>query len=327
MRKHYAKFIFLFIVIAAIFFARWMYPGIAAVPFSADATGSTAQNGGASSTVPALVLPQTSIDAAAPPDGNGQAVATISTSSAALTPLPVFTNAAYMVADLSNGTVYAGSNITKRWPTASLTKLMAATVILDHLSTSTQITITPQMFAVDPDEQTLVIGGTYTVEDLLHVMLMPSSNVAAEAMADFIGHAQFMNEMNARAEQWGMKNTYFADTSGISAANESSASDLLILAQHIYQNYPDILALTDTPVTAITELNSGRHISVRSINQFAGAPNFIGGKTGNTPQAGGNLLSIFNDNGTPIFVTVLGAPALPFKDTSALYSWFQENYR
>jgi len=204
---------------------------------------------------------------------------------------------------------------------------MTATLVFDQLSTSTRITITPQMFAADPDEHILVIGGTYTVEDLLHVMLMPSSNVAAQAMADYIGQAQFMNAMNARAEQWGMTQTYFADPSGISAANESSASDLLILAQHIYNSYPGILALTNTPAVTITELNSGKTARVQSINAFVGEPNFVGGKTGNTPQAGGNLLSIFDHGGHPVFITVLGAPALPFKDTSALYSWFRANYQ
>ena len=82
------------------------------------------------------------------------------------------------------------------------------------------------MFAADPDEQTLVDRRDIYREDLLHVMLMPSSNVAAQAMADYIGSAQFMNEMNARAAQWGMTETYFADPSGISAANESTANDL-----------------------------------------------------------------------------------------------------
>jgi D-alanyl-D-alanine carboxypeptidase len=231
-----------------------------------------------------------------------------------------------MIADLSTGNAVVGSNAESRWPTASITKLMTATLVLDQLSPTTTITVTPQMFSADPDEYTLKIGGTYTVEDLLHVMLMPSSNVAAQAFADTIGQAQFMNEMNARATQWGMTSTYFADPSGISAANESSANDLLILAQHIYTDYPQILALTDTPVTTITELNSGEKITVRSINNFAGAPGFVGGKTGNTPQAGGNLLSIFNDNGTPVFITVLGAPALPFIDTSELYSWYKTNY-
>lgn len=333
MTKHYEKFIFLIVVIAAIFFARLIYPNISGVP-SAAATPQTADVQQSATTPPALVLSQTTLDASAPLDGNGQNNITDDSAGAntvfthvATTTLPTFTSASYLVADLSKGAVLAGSNITQRWPTASLTKLMSATLIFDQLATSTRITITPQMFAVDPDEYTLTIGGTYTVEDLLHLALMPSSNVAVEAMADFIGHTQFINEMNARAQAWGMTSTYFADTSGISAANESSASDLLILAQHIYQNYPGILALTNTPVATITELNSGKTITVHSINQFAGTPGFVGGKTGNTPQAGGNLLSIFNDGGHPVLIVVLGAPALPFKDTAALYSWFKTDYK
>jgi D-alanyl-D-alanine carboxypeptidase len=308
-----------------------MYPDISGVPSVASADGQAAQTADAQQTLtapPTLVLPQTSISATAQPDGS---VVNTSTSSGQTAvgniPLPTFTNESYMVADLSTGAVLAGSNVAARWPTASLTKLMTATLIFDQLATSTRITITPQMFAADPSEHTLVIGGTYTVEDLLHLMLMPSSNVAAQAMADYIGQAQFMNEMNARAEQWGMTDTYFADPSGISAANESSAHDLLILAQHVYDSYPGIIALTDTPAAAITELNSGKRINIQSINAFVGEPNFIGGKTGNTPQAGGNLLSIFNNGGHPVLIIVLGAPALPFKDTSALYSWFQANYQ
>jgi D-alanyl-D-alanine carboxypeptidase (penicillin-binding protein 5/6) len=320
--------IFLVVVIAAVFFARLMYPGISGVPSVASADGQAAQTADVQQTLtapPTLVLPQTSISATAQPDGNVVDTSTSSGQTAAgSTPLPTFTNESYMVADLSTGAVLAGSNVAARWPTASITKLMTATLVFDQLATSTQITITPQMFAADPNEHTLVIGGTYTVEDLLHLMLMPSSNVAAQAMADYIGQVQFMNEMNARAEQWGMTNTYFA---GISAANESTAHDLLILAQHVYNNYSGILALTDTPATTITELNSGKKITVRSINTFVGEPNFVGGKTGNTDQAGGNLLSIFNDGGRRIFILVLGAPALPFKDTSALYSWFRANYQ
>ena len=80
-------------------------------------------------------------------------------------------------------------------------------------------------------------------------------------------------------------------------------------------------------MTTITELNSGKKITVRSINNFAGTPGFVGGKTGNTPQADGNLLSIFNYQGNPVFITVLGAPALPFQDTSALYSWYKNDYK
>ncbi|HEY5221104.1 MAG TPA: serine hydrolase [Candidatus Paceibacterota bacterium] len=304
----------------AVFFARFAYPTISGVPSLAADTPTQTADAQAVTAPPTLVLPQTSL--------NGADVATVgSNDTSTNASIPAFTNSAYMVANLTTGNVLAGSNITKRWPTASLTKLMTATLILDQLSTTTTITITPQMFAADPDERTLAIGGTYTVEDLLHVMLMPSSNVAAQAMADYIGEAQFMSEMNQRAQQWGMTDTYFADPSGISAANESTATDLLILAQHVYENYPDIFALTNTPVTTITELNSGKKVTVKSINHFAGTPGFVGGKTGNTDQADYNLLSVFNDNGTPIFIAVLGAPALSFQDTSALYAWYKNEYK
>ena len=337
MIKNSEKIIFLLVVVGAVFFARAFYPGISGVPSLASADQSSQAVAQTTTAPPTLVLSQTAINATAQPGGAsagtstdaGQAMANVDSVFSRVndTPLPVFSSEAYMVADLTTGGVLSGSNVTSRWPTASLTKLLTASLVLDQLSTSTRITITPQMFAADPDEHTLVIGGTYTVGDLLHMMLMPSSNVAAQAMTDFVGQTQFMNEMNQRAQQWGMTDTYFGDPSGISAANESTASDLLILARHVYDNYPGILALTNTPVTTITELNSGHKITVRSINTFVGEPNFVGGKTGNTDQAGGNLLSIFNYDGHPMFITVLGAPALPFKDTSALYAWFRANYQ
>jgi D-alanyl-D-alanine carboxypeptidase len=328
MIKHYEKFIFLFVVIGAIFFARTLYPNISGVPtLAGNDSPQTADAEQSVSEPPTLVLPQTTLGATAQPGGDSATAASATASQAASTThLPTFSSAAYLVANLSTGNIAAGSNITSRWPTASITKLMTATVALDHLSSDATITITPQMFAADPDEHTLVIGGTYTVEDLLHVMLMPSSNVAAEAMADYIGHAQFMTEMNQRAQAWGMTGTYFDDPSGISAANQSTAKDLMTLAQHLYDSYPNILALTNTPATTITEQNSGKKVTVRSINNFAGTAGFIGGKTGNTPQADANLLSLFDDAGTPVVVVVLGAPALPFQDTSMLYTWYKMNY-
>jgi D-alanyl-D-alanine carboxypeptidase len=321
--KRSEKVIFLLVVVVVAFFAREVFPSIVVAPQSATADQSLSS--ATTSSAPLVALPQTT--AVNNPSNVEPTMPQVETVSPTSTSLPKFASKAYMVADLTTGSVLLGSNTANRWPTASLTKLMTATIIFDSVPTSTQITITPQMFSADPTEQNLVVGGTYTVEDLLHLLLMPSSNVAAEALADYVGHATFMAEMNARAQSWGMKDTYFDDPSGISAANESTANDLLILAQHVYNDYPGIFEITNTPVTTITELNSGKAITVHSINIFAGEPVFVGGKTGNTPQAGGNLLSIFTYQGKPVFITVLGAPALPFQDTSMLFTWFKTNYK
>lgn len=342
MIKHYEKFVFLLVLIGAIFFARVAYPDISGIPSLADTGTRTSETADAQITTapPTLVLPQTSVEstdggayAAGAGRGNGSNISntTMTTINSVFskindTPFPEVSNESYMIADLSTGAVLSGSNMAARWPTASITKLLTATLVRDQLSTSTQITITPQMFAADPTEETLVIGGTYSVEDLLRVMLMPSSNVAAEALADTVGRVQFMNEMNARATAWGMTQSYFDDPSGISAANQSTANDLLILAQHVYNDYPEILAITDTHQTTITELNSDKQIAVKSINDFAGEPEFVGGKTGHTSQAGNNLLSIFDYHGHPVLIILLNTDDR-FGNTAKLYAWFRANYQ
>jgi D-alanyl-D-alanine carboxypeptidase len=275
--KRSEKIIFLLVVIAAIFFARFMYPNISGVPQIQTADQSEVASAQTQSDPPLLTLPQTSVvspnstagSVVAPASSTPSDQLTTSTDSVftqvGVAPVPSFDSEAYMVADLTTGAVLAESNDATRWPTASLTKLMSATLIFDQLPTSTDITITPQMFSYDPSEETLVVGDEYSVEDLLHVMLMPSSNVAVESMATYLGRTQFLAEMNARAKQWGMNNSYFADTSGISASNESTPNDMLILATHVYNDYPGILAITDTHQTTITEINTGQKVLVTSI--------------------------------------------------------------
>lgn len=340
MKKNYQKVLFLIVIVAAAVLTRFLYPTLAVLPGGASSStisSAASQISVATSSQPTAI---SSADGATDASGDPAAAASNSTqpyfgetntmssvfTRRAITEVPIFPQHASLVADLTNGIVLEQNQEDARWPTASITKLMTATLVLDHMSTSTEITITPQMFAVYPQEETLVVNGTYTVEDLLHVMLMPSSNVAAEAMADYYGRAQFITEMNQRAQAWGMTDTYFEDPSGLSSANESTAHDLMILAQHVYDDYPQILAITRMPQTTITNLATGKKYDVKSINDFAGTPNFIGGKTGFTNEAQDNLLSIFTEDSHPVLVIVLGV-ADRFGDTTKLLNWFIINYQ
>jgi D-alanyl-D-alanine carboxypeptidase len=335
MSKNYQKALFLVIIVIAAVLTRFFYVGISVAPSGAPITiGTPADVAPVPTSSQPSVLNSTdnvgsadsgAADSTTPYFGEASTTGSVFVR-VATTAVPDFSQHASLVADLTNAVVLAQNNQDSRWPTASLTKLMTATLVLDHLSTSTEITITPQMFAVYPQEETLKVNGTYTVEDLLHVMLMPSSNVAAEAMADYYGRTQFIIEMNQRAAAWGMTNTYFEDPSGLSSANESTAHDLMILAQHIYNDYPQIFAITDTPQTTITNLATGKKYDVKSINDFAGEANFIGGKTGFTNEAEDNLLSLFSEGGHPVLVIVLGV-ADRFGDTTKLLDWFIMNYR
>jgi D-alanyl-D-alanine carboxypeptidase len=334
MRKRYRTVLPLVVVVAAAIVTRFLYPTISITPSDAADVVSSSSSPTSSLATSSQVSALDSADGVADAAVNASTSAYFGETNIAgsvfsrtqTTQVPTFAQQASLVADLTNGIALAAVGQNTRWPMASLTKLMTATLVFDHISMDTKITVSPQMLAIDPSETTLVANGAYTVNDLLHVMLMPSSNVAAEAMATFYGRAAFMAEMNQRAQAWGMKSTYFDDPSGLSSANESSAHDLMILAQHVYKDYPQVLAITRTPVTTITELNSGRQYSVKSINSFAGETNFVGGKTGHTNEAQDNLLSIFNYHNNPVLIIVLGTTDR-FGDTTKLLNWFTMNYQ
>lgn len=325
------KFVFLVAVIGAVLFSRTAYP--LAAPTNPSEMGGLQANA-KNHAVPLFIMPSVSAGSGA------QAAATASDpfsappaqgapsifSHTGNAPPPSLPSAAWLVADLKTGAVLGAANAGRRWPTASLTKLMTATVALDKLDPATKITITQEMFALEPTEATLVVGGAYSAGDLLRAMLLPSSNVAAQALAAFYGEEKFVAEMNARAAAWGMGDTYFGDPSGLSTTDQSTANDFLKLAQKIYANYPELFRITRTAKASVAEASSGKRMTIKNINNFAGAADFVGGKTGHTDEAAGNLLSIFQYESRPIFVVVLGTEDR-FGNTQKLYAWFKANFK
>jgi D-alanyl-D-alanine carboxypeptidase len=361
MIKNYSgKIAFAGAVVIIALISRAAYPH-----FYAVATGSSASDTSSAATVPQFVLPALSLEdvsnasasssqlsgnsgnanvgavtggslagsAVAPSGGTISvvpmgSVANSTFSRVGETAPPDLAVEAGLVADLTTGTRFMSENATERWPLASVTKLMTATIVLDKLSLVQKITITQDAFNADTSEKTLRVGDTYTVADLLHFLLLPSSNVAAEALARAYGRDQFIAEMNRRAAAWGMRDTSYADPSGLAVGSQSTAADLVLLARKVYADYPEILKITRTPSFPATEISSGKLVTVKNINEFSGDADFIGGKTGYTDQADGNLLSLFSDGGHPVVVIVLGTDdSARFTNTEALYDWFTKNFR
>jgi len=343
MNNNALKFLFLFAVIGAVLFSRFAYPHsgilpslsanqadlltISGVPTPEPQPGTTLNDLNSSGAVSAAPTPEPAAQpATGTPSGYVAGESTPAFAKVGNAAPPKMTDAASLVADLENGTPLYALNPNARWPMASLTKLMTAAVALDVYRTSQTVAVTPQELAVDPEEFTLQAGGTYTVDDLLRVLLLPSSNVAAEALAQSYGRPQFLALMNRKAAEWNMTNTFYDDPSGLSAANQSTASDLLTLAQHVYADYPQILAITRVPHVTVTNLATGQKAAVNSIDNFSGRTDFVGGKTGHTDEASGNLLTIFDYGNHPLFVLVLGT-ADRFGDSLKLYNWVKSNYR
>ncbi len=220
---------------------------------------------------------------------------------------PVITAAAYFVGNVDTGEVYFSKNKSTVLPVASMSKLITAIAITDTLTSTTTVHITDLSMDVATDTSRLSSGETFTIPELLFPLLLNSSNVAAEALASTSDRAKFLELMSSYAWEVGMPSTFFADPSGISPQNVSTAEDFFNLARYIYKSRPDILKITRTPSLSVgTTTDHGPH-DYRSTHPFVNDPNFIGGKTGRTPEARETMITIMNINDRPVAIIVLAS--------------------
>lgn len=240
---------------------------------------------------------------------------------------PEITAQAAVIADLETGETFYELAPHSRWPIASLTKLVTGVTAMKHMNLESRIALAPSDFSSGGNALTknLEAGQTFSLKDMIAILLVSSSNEAGEAIAKHYGREEFLARMNEQAEAWGLRETYFADPAGISAANQSTAYELKSLARHIYTEYPEIFRLTRRKTVTVTETFSGARYQFSNTNEFAGGAGFLGGKTGYTPEADGNLISIFSHGSRPVVVIVLGTENR-FGETEQLWNWFSHDF-
>jgi len=135
--------------------------------------------------------------------------------------------------------------------------------------------------------------------------------------------------MNDKAISIGMQNTHFADSSGVSAENTSTAEDLFMLAKYIYNNRSFIFNITSGKVKD-SAYGSNGFSNLSNLNDFIDNEYFFGGKNGKTTAAGETNISIFEIpvgiNKRPVAFIVLGSQNAK-TDTEKLIDYTLNNFR
>lgn len=229
---------------------------------------------------------------------------------------PNISAVAALVKNMSLAEPLFSLNENYQWPVASITKLMTAVVATENIPPDVKIKISEKAIAAEGDAGNFLVGGVYELNEVLKALLKESSNDAGVALAEHYdvnrvtnnaNGSVFVEAMNQKATGLKMNNARFFDPTGLSPLNQSTLENLEKLVIYIYQNHPEIFA--------ITREKEG------NIHPFAGWPNFIGGKTGFIDEANGNLISLFNHEGQPLLIIVLGSEDR-FQDTKILYDRF-----
>src|SRR5919106_110103 len=246
--------------------------------------------------------------------------------------VPDIRAAAAIIYDPATGKVLYEENSMDERSIASITKVMTAIVFLE---TATDLNQEVQIVRAD----TLRASTTYLrtndrvrLSDLLHLLLIPSDNAAARALARLspLGYEGFIARMNQKADDLGLNHTAYTDPSGLYADNISSAYDMARLISFASED-DRIGPIMRTPEysfkTIPTGRRAGRIVTVRNTNQILrnGDMNVLGGKTGFISKAGYCLATLLKlpDGGPSLAVVVLGATSNlgRFWETRHLMTW------
>lgn len=217
---------------------------------------------------------------------------------------PKVTAQAFLVGDLNTGEVILAKNQEKKFPVASVSKLMTALVTSEMATSDDLVQISKKAVATLGKNGGLRAGEKIKAKDLLYPLLLESSNDAAEALAEHFGRKEFIEKMNRQAEKLKMSATLFGDPSGLSAENQSTVSDLFKLTGYIKKQQGELFDITTKRSQAIAKHNWS------NISQFLGKDGYIGGKSGYTDKALETGVVIFDlplgESGLrPIAITLL----------------------
>ncbi len=238
------------------------------------------------------------------------AVTAVEPTSTIDTILPI-TAEAYGVYSI-NGSEIMGDNVNKVWPLASITKLMTAEVATTMMASDTPITITSSTLEeIGGKDSRVKIGQVYPLNQILKLMLVMSDNAAAQAIADNYGNTQFIAAMNSEAKALAMNQTNYADSVGLSNNSVSTVADMARLVSYLWINNKNVLDTTKIATGYVYTEGSGVGHFIINIDELSGHPDFLGGKTGTTPDAKDNIIAILRrdniNNGEPFIIAVFGS--------------------
>lgn len=222
---------------------------------------------------------------------------------------PIVSAASYIVLDGSTGQVLAEQNSDERRAPASLTKLMTALVVREHLDMDKEVRVSLRAAEFDPSEMGLYAGEVVRVEDLLSGLLIASANDAAISLAEATSGSisGFAELMNAKAMELGLGHTYFTNPSGVdNDAHLSTAYDLAKLSMVALR---DPFIAEQVKLSAKTVYSADGKFShyLRNTNHLLAETGVFGIKTGTTDRAGQTLSFAIERQGRKLIVVMLGS--------------------
>lgn len=217
--------------------------------------------------------------------------------------------------DEDTGTVIYQKNMNQEYPPASITKVMTMLLVMDaidsgKLKLSDQVQASEHAASMGGSQIFLKPGEVMTVNEMLKGIAMASANDASVAVAEKIAGTEkaFVQMMNDKAEELGMKHTHFMNSNGLPAKDHySSAYDIALMSRALLK-YPLITKYTGEYQDYLRKDSSNPFWLVNTnklVRFYQGAD---GLKTGYTSEAKFCLTATANKKHFRVIAVVMGEP-------------------
>ena len=232
------------------------------------------------------------------------------------------------------GKVLYEHNIHEKLRPASVTKVMSILLIMEALD-SGQIQLTDKVPCTEDaagmggSQIWLEVGEELTVDEMLKAICVVSANDCTVAMANYLCGSQeaFVEKMNQRAKELGMKDTTFKNCHGIDEdGHVTSAYDISLMSRELLNNHPKIMNYTTIWMDTLRNGESELVNTNKLIRNYKGA---TGLKTGSTSVALYNLSASATRDGLSLIAVIMKAPttAIRFSEAQKLLDYGFSNYQ
>ena len=233
-------------------------------------------------------------------------------------------SASAIVMELSTGTVLYSKNIHKKHYPDSITKIMTSLLTLENSSPSDVVTFTEaEAHGIETGSSSMycVPGEKFTIEQVLYGIMLQSANEMCLVAADHVAGSvdKFVEMMNQRVAQLGLKDTHFMNPNGLHNDDHyTSAYDMACIAREAWKN-PSFQKICGTRTYQVKSTNKRKASEIlggqllnhhQMINGYETNSRYekdyvIGGKTGYTSMAHSTLVTFAEKDGMQLVSVIM----------------------
>lgn len=232
------------------------------------------------------------------------------------------TSHAALLMEKSTGEILYAQNEHDALPPASVTKIMTVLLTMEaidsgRIALDDVVTVSAYAAGMGGSQVFLAEGEQITVDELLKAVCVSSGNDAAVALAEHVAGVTelFVEQMNNRARELGMKDTHFANCTGLTAENHvTSAYDIALMSRELLLHHPQIRSYTTIWMDTLRDGTFGLSNTNKLIRFYDGA---TGLKTGFTQEAGYCISATAERDGMELIAVIMKGATSDSRNTDA----------